>query len=135
MLYTRKTQFYIFTFKNSFKIPPLNKQITIFCYDFTIFNQKNIIHVYLKTKYIESLAPSGGVAKTRHRGQENLKKSRQKNSWNQINQKKIFVKFLFWQFSELKNWFLKLQKMEFGQKNYSWNWFIWFHEFFWPGLF
>ena len=26
--------------------------------------------------------------------------------------------------------FLKLQKMEFGQKNYSWNSFIWFHEFF-----
>ena len=26
--------------------------------------------------------------------------------------------------------FLKLQKMEFGQNNYSWNWFIWFHEFF-----
>ena len=26
--------------------------------------------------------------------------------------------------------FLKLQKMEFGQKNSSWNWSIWFHEFF-----
>ena len=25
--------------------------------------------------------------------------------------------------------------MEFGQKIFSWNWFIWFHEFFWPGLF
>ena len=25
---------------------------------------------------------------------------------------------------------LKLQKIEFGQKHYSWNWFIWFHEFF-----
>ena len=26
--------------------------------------------------------------------------------------------------------FLKLQKMEFDPKNYSWNWVIWFHEFF-----
>ena len=26
--------------------------------------------------------------------------------------------------------------MEFGLKNFfSWNWFIWFHEFFWSGLF
>ena len=31
--------------------------------------------------------------------------------------------------------FLKLQKMEFGQKFFSWNWIIWFHEFFGPGLF
>ena len=37
-----------------------------------------------------------------------LKKSRQKNSWNQINQF-FFVKLHFWPF-------LKLQKMEFGQK-------------------
>ena len=37
-------------------------------------------------------------------------------------------KFDFWLF-------LKLQKMEFGQNKISWNWFIWFHEFFWPGLF
>ena len=25
--------------------------------------------------------------------------------------------------------------MEFGQNTFSWIWFIWFHEFFWPGLF
>ena len=37
-------------------------------------------------------------------------------------------KIVFWPF-------LKLQKMEFGQKNFSWNWFIWFQEFFWPERF
>ena len=32
--------------------------------------------------------------------------------------------------------FLKLQKMEFGEKIFSWNWIIWFlNEFFWPELF
>ena len=29
----------------------------------------------------------------------------------------------------------KIAKMEFGQKKISWDWFICFHEFFWPGLF
>ena len=57
-----------------------------------------------------------------HSGPEKLKKSRQKNFWNQINLF-FFVKSHFWLL-------LKLQKMEFCQKNYSWNWFIWFHEFF-----
>ena len=53
----------------------------------------------------------------------------------------FFVKLHFWQFltfSNFKNWYLAnfemAKKMEFGQKN-SWNWFIWFHEFFWAGLF
>ena len=37
-------------------------------------------------------------------------------------------KLIFWPF-------LKLQKMDFGQKVFSWNWFIWFQKFFCPGLF
>ena len=53
-LHAKDTVLYIYIQKILLKYPPLNKQITIFCYDFTIFNQKNIIHVYLKTKYIES---------------------------------------------------------------------------------
>ena len=44
-------------------------------------------------------------------------------SWNYIFGSFSSPKMDFWPF-------LKLQKMEFGQKNYSWNWFIWFHEFF-----
>ena len=43
-----------------------------------------------------------------HSGPENLKKSWQKNSWNEIK-KKFFVKLHFWQsetFSQFKNWFL-----------------------------
>ena len=32
--------------------------------------------------------------------------------------------------------FLKLQKNRtWSKKKFSWNWFIWFHEFLWPGLF
>ena len=56
--------------------------------------------------------------------------------WN-IAQKSFFhdIAFLavFKHFpsSEIVFWpFLKLQKMEFGQKKFSWNWFIWFHKFF-----
>ena len=68
----------------------------------------------------------------KHSGPENLKKSRQKNSWNQINQffswNCIFGSFPS---SKIDFWpFLKLEKMKFGQKNYSWKWFIRFHEFF-----
>ena len=51
--------------------------------------------------------------------------------------KKLYVKLHFWQFStfsHFKNWFLAIfetvQEMDFGQKMFSWNWFIWFHEFF-----
>ena len=48
----------------------------------------------------------------------------------------IFGSFKLFPSSKIDFWpFLKLQKMEFGQKNFLWNWFIWFHEFFWPGLF
>ena len=38
----------------------------------------------------------------------------------------------FFKFSGLLLWnvYFKLQNMEFGQKNNSLNWFIWFHEFF-----
>ena len=48
----------------------------------------------------------------------------------------FFVKLHFWQFytfhsSKIDFWpFLKMQKIEFGQKKNLWNWFIWFHEFF-----
>ena len=31
--------------------------------------------------------------------------------------------------------FWNCEKNYFGQKKFPWNWFIWFHEFFWPGLF
>ena len=59
---------------------------------------------------------------------QKIKKVQAKNSWNQINQKNFFVKLHFWPF-------LKLQKMEFGQNKNSWDWLIWFHEFFWPRFF
>ena len=63
-----------------------------------------------------------------------VKSNKPKNifSWNCI-----FGSFKLFPNSKIDFWpFLKLQKMEFGQKNYSWNWFIWFHEFFfWPELF
>ena len=57
-------------------------------------------------------------------GQKIKKKSRKK-LMKSNKSKFFFVKLHFWQFSQFKNWFLpfwpflKLQKMEFGQKNYS----------------
>ena len=58
-----------------------------------------------------------------HSGPENLKKSSQKNSWNQINQNLFFreIAFLavlnFFPSSKIDFWpCLKLQKMEFGEK-------------------
>ena len=43
----------------------------------------------------------------------------------------IFGSFKLFHSSKIDFWpFLKLQKMEFGQKLFSWNWFICFHEFF-----
>ena len=63
------------------------------------------------------------------------KKSRQKNSWNQINNffswNCIFGYLKLFPSSKIHIWpFLKLQKMEFGLNKFSWNRFIWFHEFF-----
>ena len=61
--------------------------------------------------------------------------------WNQINQKNFSWNYIFGSFKLFPSSkieflpFLKLQKMEFDLKIFSWNWFIWFHEFFWPGLF
>ena len=61
-----------------------------------------------------------------HSRPENLKKSRKKNSWNQINQKKIReIAFLA---------VFPVQKLIFGHfwNSKKWNlvnWFIWFHEF------
>ena len=52
-------------------------------------------------------------------------------SWNCISGSfELFtsLKIDFWPFS-------KLQKMEYYQKFFSWNWFIWLHKFFWPGFF
>ena len=77
-----------------------------------------------------------------HRRPENLKKSRQKNSWNQIKPNFFFREIAF---LAVLNFF-PVQKLIFGhfwnckkwnlvKKIFSWNWFIWFHEFFWPGLF
>ena len=68
-------------------------------------------------------------------GPENLKKSRPKNSWNEMNQ---FHGIFFLIFSI----FLKVIFTENIQNKFfreRWNWFIWFHqsrlgfhEFFWP---
>ena len=47
-------------------------------------------------------------------------------SWNCI-----FDCFNFFPSPKIDFWpFLKLQKMEFGQEKFSWNWFIWLDEFF-----
>ena len=52
-----------------------------------------------------------------HSGPENLKKARQKkNPWNQINQKIFSWNCIFGSFNDFWQ-YLKLQKMEFGQKN------------------
>ena len=51
-------------------------------------------------------------------------------SWNCIS-----GNFKLFPSSKIDFWpFMKLQKIKFGQK-ISWNWFIWFDEFFCPGLF
>ena len=58
-------------------------------------------------------------------------KSNKSISWNCI-----FGSFKLFPSSRIDFWpFLKLQKMEFGQRKISWNLFIWFHEFFWLGFF
>ena len=72
---------------------------------------------------------------------ENLIKSRQKNSWKQINQ--IFFSREIALLAVLN--FFPVQKLSFGHfwnckkwnlvKKKFWNWFIWFHDFFCPGLF
>ena len=95
------TAILLYSINNWVKLP-------IFRFDFTSFD-----HTYYLLFYVEHVA---------HCGPENLKKSRQKNSWAQINQF-FFMKIDFWPF-------LKLQKIEFGLQNYLWNWLIWFHEFF-----
>ena len=74
-----------------------------------------------------------------HNGPENLKKSRQKNLWNQINQNIFFVKLHFWQFSQFKNWFLAIfeiaKKMEFAQKKFrEIDWFDFTSFFAWTFL-
>ena len=75
-----------------------------------------------------------------HSGPENLKKSRQKNSWNQINH------FFSWNcisgsfklFPSSKNWFLaifEITKNRIWSKNFCEIDLFDFTSFFWPGLF
>ena len=71
-----------------------------------------------------------------HSGPENLKKSRQ------INQNFFFREIAFLavlNFFPVQNLifghFWNGQKWNLVKKFFSWNWIIWFHEFFWPGLF
>ena len=73
-----------------------------------------------------------------HSGPEILKKSRQKNSWIQINQKIFSSNCIFGSFpsSKIDFWpILKLQKMEFGQKKLFLKLIYLFSRVFWPGLF
>ena len=57
----------------------------------------------------------GSTTHTNHSGPENVKKSRQKNSWNQINPNFFFVKLHFWRVLN----FFPVQKLIFG---HFWNW-------------
>ena len=75
-----------------------------------------------KSNHARKLFPKLFLA---HRGPKNLKKFRQKNSWNQINQKKIFREIAF---LTVLNFFL-VQQLILAIFE------IWFHEFFWPRLF
>ena len=111
----------------------LKKHIALF-YWFSLYSNSVFIIVLLKFTWIDHSI-------TQRPGPENSKKFRQKNSCKQINQNFCFreIAFLavlnFFSSSEIDFWpFLNLQKMEFDQNKISWNWFIWFHEFFWPGL-
>ena len=61
--------------------------------------------------------------------------------WNQMNKgffmwNCISANFNLIPSSKIDFWpFLNLQKMDLWQKKISWNWFIWFHEFYGPGPF
>ena len=57
------------------------------------------------------------------------KTSRQKNLWYQVNLFFLMKIAYFVSFPSSKIDFWPFW-IEFGQKKYSWNWFIWFHEFF-----
>ena len=72
-----------------------------------------------------------------HSGPENLKKSRQKNSWNKKNPWNcIFGSFKLFPSSKIDFWpFLKSQKMEFGQKKIFVKLIYLISRVFWPGLF
>ena len=90
-----------------------------------------------------------------HSGSENFLSPGQKNSSNQINQfHEIFLPYFSWKvsnifswncifgsckhFPQFKNWFLaifEIGKNELWSKKISWNWFIWFDEFFYPDFF
>ena len=77
-----------------------------------------------------------------HSRPENLKKSRSKKLVKSNKSKYFFCeiaflavlnffpvqKLIFGHFWNCKKWNL-------GKQIFSWNWFIWFYEFFWPGLF
>ena len=92
----------------------------------------NKIQKYNESSNVTNWLPGGAEKLTPalpHSGPENLKKSRQKNSWNQINPKKfprncIFGSFKLFPSSKIDFWsFLELQKMKIDL-------FV-----FWPGLF
>ena len=85
----------------------------------------NHSQVQLQSNFIQLFI---GAMVSIHSGPENLKKSRQKNSWNQkiISWNCIFGSFKLFPSSKIDFWpFLKLQKMEFGQKKiFLWTYLI-----------
>ena len=110
------------------------------------------LYVFVKIEYSTQQKWERGCERAVHSGPENLKKSRQKNTWHQIN---IFHEIYFSIFPwKLSNFFREIayltvlkffpvQKLNFGhfwnckkwnlvKKKNSWNWF---HDFFWPRLF
>ena len=88
------------------------REIKIFSSSFTLFRKTSttayiglFMISYLKKKCLPTKHPSSSlysfmknVLQRGHSGPENLKKSRQKNSWNQINRGFFCVKLPFWQF-------------------------------------
>ena len=93
---------------------------TLFVLHRILYQSKTVVLFLAKKKYVYvGQINTTGESKNYklHNGPKILKKSRPKNSWNKMNQ---FHRFFFWYFP---------------QKIFSWYWFIWFHEFFWPELF
>ena len=99
-----------------------------------LHQKKDRSHVDVQTKILTGANPHKQFKFTVNVPQfrrKNSNKSKKFFSWNCI-----FGRFKLFPSSNIDFWpILKLQKMAFGPKCFSWNWFIWFHEFFWPGLF
>ena len=99
------------------------------CFDFLVF--VTYVGVCLVFKFFSSSFMRSQWARNFKKVQ--AKKLVQSNffSWNCI-----FGSFKLFPSSKIDFWpFLKLQKNEIWPKIFSWNWFLWFHEFFLPGLF